>query len=469
MKRALLILIFISISLMSISQPIPDSLRKHYDAAASTLEKGQILANYITTLKGNSSEQMKILLPQLAYFSERKDETGVGYTHLYMGILDVKMDDPNEALKHGIAAFKIFEETQDTFALLKNYTLIGNCYWFSGNLEESLREWKHGLPAARIFDLHYYSRFLNNIAGCFNDMKLPDSAMPYIQEALSVGYRKQDSLDISYSLEAMGQTYISMGQNEVGRTFLHQSLSYLRKNSSFYYTYGAAAATILNQISQSFFNSAQYDSSLTYARQALFYNNPDIQSVNSESYTLLSKVFDMKSKRDSANEYYRRAAEIQNAVLSDEKSKNIQNQRFKEDLRQQELALQKEEAKTKRRQNIDYALIALGIISFTMVFLILSRSFITNERLIRYLGVLALLLTFEFINLLAHTFVEDLTNHSQVLVLLLLVGIAALLIPLHHRAEKWTISKLIEKNKKVRLAAAKLTIEKLEPKAEVSE
>jgi hypothetical protein len=71
-------------------------------------------------------------------------------------------------------------------------------------------------------------------------------------------------------------------------------------------------------------------------------------------------------------------------------------------------------------------------------------------------------MVFEFINLLVHAYLEELTNHAQVLVLLMLVGIAALLIPLHHRLEKWAIVKLIEKNKRVRLAAAKLTIEKLE-------
>ena len=40
-----------------------------------------------------------------------------------------------------------------------------------------------------------------------------------------------------------------------------------------------------------------------------------------------------------------------------------------------------------------------------------------------------------------------------------MVGIAALLIPVHHKLEKWTIVKLIEKNKRVRLAAARATIE----------
>ena len=79
---------------------------------------------------------------------------------------------------------------------------------------------------------------------------------------------------------------------------------------------------------------------------------------------------------------------------------------------------------------------------------------------------MALLVVFEFINLLVHPFLEEFTNHSQILMLLLLVGLAALLIPLHHRMEKWTINKLIEKNKERRLADAKKTIEKLEANVE---
>jgi hypothetical protein len=46
--------------------------------------------------------------------------------------------------------------------------------------------------------------------------------------------------------------------------------------------------------------------------------------------------------------------------------------------------------------------------------------------------------------------------------LLALVGLAALLIPLHHKLEHWAVHKLIEKNKQSRLEAAKKTIEQLE-------
>ncbi|MBK8494438.1 MAG: hypothetical protein IPL50_04990 [Chitinophagaceae bacterium] len=68
---------------------------------------------------------------------------------------------------------------------------------------------------------------------------------------------------------------------------------------------------------------------------------------------------------------------------------------------------------------------------------------------------MALLIVFEFLNLLLHPFLERVTHHLPVLMLLALVAIAALLAPLHHKVEKWATAKLVEKNKKIRLAAAK--------------
>jgi hypothetical protein len=79
--------------------------------------------------------------------------------------------------------------------------------------------------------------------------------------------------------------------------------------------------------------------------------------------------------------------------------------------------------------------------------------------------VTALLVVFEFFNLLLHPFLQRITHHSPMLMLLALVCIAALLVPLHQKVEKWATSKLVEKNKQIRLAAAKKTIQQLEIKA----
>ena len=135
---------------------------------------------------------------------------------------------------------------------------------------------------------------------------------------------------------------------------------------------------------------------------------------------------------------------------------------FNEQIRSIEEDARQKEAEEQRKQNLQYAIIALGIIVLLSLYLSLSRSFITNTNLIKFFGVIALLIVFEFLNLLLHPFLERITHHSPLLMLLALVCIAALLVPLHHKLEHWATTKLVEKNKKIRLAAAKKTIAELE-------
>jgi len=149
-------------------------------------------------------------------------------------------------------------------------------------------------------------------------------------------------------------------------------------------------------------------------------------------------------------------------VFSNKINQQIQVMTFDEELRQQELATEKIKAEEQRKQNIQFALIAFGIITFIILFLLFSRSIVANERLISFFGVLGLLIVFEFINLLIHPWLSRFTHESPVLMLLALVIVASLLIPLHHRLERWIKERMIEKNKAIRLAAAKKTIEKLE-------
>jgi amino acid permease len=168
------------------------------------------------------------------------------------------------------------------------------------------------------------------------------------------------------------------------------------------------------------------------------------------------------SNSDSAIKYFKIYRAANERVFNTQAIQQTQLLTFEDELRQQKLADDKIKTEEQRQQNLQYALIALGIIIFIILFLLLSRSFITNTRLIEFFGVLALLIVFEFLNLLLHPFLERVTNHTPVVMLLALVCIAAILIPLHRRVEKWSTAKLVEKNKRIRLALAKKTIEKLE-------
>ncbi len=76
---------------------------------------------------------------------------------------------------------------------------------------------------------------------------------------------------------------------------------------------------------------------------------------------------------------------------------------------------------------------------------------------------------FEFINLLIHPYLAAAAHHSPVLMLLVLVAIAALLVPFHHKLEHWITHRMIAKNRRLRLAAAKRIVAKLEEDTDVSQ
>ena len=110
----------------------------------------------------------------------------------------------------------------------------------------------------------------------------------------------------------------------------------------------------------------------------------------------------------------------------------------------------------------DFPIWAAIVITLGIFLLIFSRTAVVGAKAIKNLSLIALLLFFEFINLLLHPFLDRITNHSPILMLLCMAAIAGLLIPLHHRMEKLITNMLVSKNNRVRLEAARKTIEELE-------
>ena len=90
----------------------------------------------------------------------------------------------------------------------------------------------------------------------------------------------------------------------------------------------------------------------------------------------------------------------------------------------------------------------VAIITFLILFFTLSRSIIVKEKFIEFFGILGLLAVFEFINLFIHPYLSRVTNDSHFLMLAVLIAIGALLIPLHHKLEKWITKIMVEKIKR---------------------
>ena len=286
-----------------------------------------------------------------------------------------------------------------------------------------------------------------------------DSSLMYSQRAYEIFTRLKIVSNNPYVFINLGGVHSKLGNTPLAMGYFNMALN--RSEGANNIRYRNLTCTAL---AEHFQRNNQTDSCAFYARKAIeTVNNTPFFYLSSKPAKLLSDMYE-KTNCDSTLKYAKLIKTANDSLTSNKTNQQILLMTFEEDLRQQEAAAEKIKEEQQRKQNIQYALLALGIITFIITFLLLSRRHITNTKLIQFLGVVALLLVFEFLNLLLHPFLERITHHSPVLMLLALVCIAALLVPLHHKLEKWATHKLVEKNKAIRLAAAKKTIEELEKK-----
>ena len=284
----------------------------------------------------------------------------------------------------------------------------------------------------------------------FSSIKQKDSALYYAQRGYELCLSKNIEFSLPASLIQLARVnYYDLNNKSIALEYMKKAL-----DTKFGVENSDAFVGVNNALAGLFQSQSMPDS-------ALYYNNRALGKLGKARFTRSLYVYGLYKKiysdinSDSALKYYKLYEIAKDSI---DKMSNAQQQQLlsiKKDLEIEKVSLQ-------RQQNIQFALIAIGIILLITFYLLLSRSFITNTKLIEFFGVVALLIVFEFLNLLLHPFLERITNHSPLLMLLALVCIAALLVPLHHKVEHWATAKLVEKNKKIRLASAKKTIEELE-------
>ena len=459
MKKLTICLMFFSCTLNSYSQPLPDSTKVKYYAAKADKEKGKCLLDYFGSQVLNDTKTKADILLLKGWFEKQHDDAGKNYTNIGLAwILETNGDFPG-SLNLLFSVLPKFEQRKDSFGIFNTYGIIARTYMSTKDYVQAAKYNKMEIEFADN-DKNLLSTIYNGIACIYGEGKMADSGMVYAEKAVKMDRELKNDKQLAVSTSTLGENYIAAGEHDV-------ALPFLRRTAAFYKRDGASDpyldAYLKNDFAEVFLATKMYDSSRYYARQALLVSLPfDIKDQSMRSYEYLYKGFEQTNQKDSLNKYFRLSMVIKDSLLSLEKVKSIQALTFQEQLRQQEADAEKARAEEERQQNIQYALMALSIISLVIVFLLLSRRHITNPKLIEFLGVVALLVVFEFLNLLLHPLLENVTHHSPLLMLMAFVCIAALLVPLHHKLEYWATHTLVEKNKATRLTAAKKTIELLD-------
>ncbi len=359
-----------------------------------------------------------------------------------------------KALEYNLRKLQLEEKRNNprnlAFALLNT----GIVYRYQEQYEEALVYYyrsdsvikQHGLEDAK-----YY--IFMNLGDAYDKLNNTDSAFSYFNKSLIISNNLKNDDYIGNSMTGLGHTYLKQKNYPFALLNYRTAIHYLEiANDDIVLceaTLGLAGLFQKQNIN---------DSAVFYANRSLSIAVKDgFLEKQLEATEFLARHYDEIKNTDSAFAYLKRVQVLNDSVNSKSKIREIQMISGNERLRQLELEENRKIAQRERKQQLQYLFIGIFIPGFFLLTLLLSRIRI-HARVIKILGILSLLILFEYLTLLLHPTVAELTNHTPVYEMLIFVSIASLLIPAHHRIEQWLIQKLIHRNGSIRLKKFKLKV-----------
>ena len=443
-----------------------DSLRQEIKRTKDLKERfnllSQLSAEYMQ--RGYTDSMKSITKDMLSIARKSHNDTLVAKSYLYIGNYLVGKADFEASLEFYFKALHLAEEMKHSEMLILLNNNIGGEYEDLNNYNEAIkytRKVKQLLADDLINEASNNTgntetamaekrrknllRVFNNwhMAYDYLNMNKPDSALTYLNLASNfIKAHKLAGNQTNFIQAHINWTYAQVYEQLNNPAVAAQYQHAIKFSDSLKITTPMVLA--LNSYGRFLYKQAMYEHarlSAIKALQAAQKTNFALEIINSASS--LSKIYTAMKMPDSANYYYRLKDTYQEKIFNQQRISRLQDITFTEQIHQAEEQARQAELEEQRKQNIQYAGIAIAIITFIVVFLLLSRATKVSPRLIEFLGVVGLLILFEFINLILHPFIGEYTHHSPLLMLIIMVFIAALLVPMHHKIEHWMKHKFI--------------------------
>ncbi len=457
MKKILILLLFLSLSYNIHAQK--DSVTLPQELLKSTPKEKFYTLNNICTYyyQAGRSDSMLIYARELLKISQLiKNDSFVIASYKVLGNCSRLKSDYISAIEYYFIAVHLAENKENLTGLLAIlYNNIGDNYNKLGYHEEAL---KYLNKAQQLISANGASFVKNavyiytNLAETFLWTGKPDSALLYVQRAEQVNLKARDHYIESAIYLVYGMTYEKLqADSDLAENYYKKAIAFSDSMLDYKHLANSSKEYARFLLRRDKYNAAKY-----YALYSLKLSGRyDYKDNIIENAALLNKIYDHQKLTDSAYYFSRLKNEYSDSVFNMQKQNQLLSMTFNEQIREKEEEERKTEEEKQRKLNIQYSSIAIALVTFIILFLILSNSIIVNARIIVFLGEVGLLISFEFINLVIHPTIERLAHHSPFIILLILVILASLLIPIHHRLEEYIKHKLVEKNQRIKISRAK--------------
>jgi len=442
--RFLLIVIIIGYSFSSKSQEIRDSLlsivnstekldtsfinaerefvyyymdRNEFDSAALFANKEREHAELIRWKKG----QISARLDYAVILSQSGD---------YISALEKLYD-----------ALKIAENDRPE-SISPIYALIASLYSRLQNYPEAIRCLKTSLQLGNSIIVNHPDIY-SNLGDNFSKNNQLDSALKYQDIAYRISQQANNQRWLTHSFCNLGNIYSKLSDLVKSNYYYALALSspYINKLDNVETSTLKFEACI--GLSKNYKILRLNDSVYYYAQKASYFSSKIPDFTNSiESIKVLVDLFKMKRNTDSIVKYQTALLVLQDSAKLLQRDKKMEEITINETYRQTEKRIVQLKQKKIRQNNIQLSIIGFFIPFFSALVYLIGKKRKRNSKIILGLGIVSLLMLFEFISLLVHPSVEKITNHNSILMFISLLLIASILVPLHHKLERFVKEKL---------------------------
>ncbi|MBS1749053.1 MAG: tetratricopeptide repeat protein [Bacteroidetes bacterium] len=342
------------------------------------------------------------------------------------------------ALELNLKKLEIEEKRNNPYNLASVLMNIGIVYVFQ---EEYYKGLQYYSKADSIISQYNIEPFKYNIAlnigDVYDRLNLTDSAYSYFNKSLDIANKLKNGDLIGTSMTGLGHTYTKQKNYPFALMRYQTAIPFLKaaNDNDIFCEATLGLAALYQQLNKK--DSAIYYATLSMATA----KKSGFLSHEMEAAGLLVNDYKDKKNIDSAFAYMSYVQHLNDTINSRSKIKEIQIMSSNEQLRQAEMEENRLIALRNRAQQMQLLFIGIFIVFLFLLTAILNRIRI-RVRIVKVLGVISLLMFFEYLTLLLHPNVKEITHHTPVFEIMIFVAIAAILIPAHHRIEHWLIEKL---------------------------
>lgn len=446
MKKLLILLIaIINYTLLFSYSNLTDSLRNrmlYSETDTTKIDFSIKLALEYETLNPDSA----YLLSVQAYKKSVKINylDGISRSATIVGGIYLNTGNYSKALEYYLKKLKAEEKRGNSEILTVAIMQIAMVYQLEGEYKKAA---DYAFRADSIIDAQKISRLkiysLTNLGDLFEKEGNIALALNYTEKAFTLALKENNTAFIGTTLNNLGNIYSKSNNPSAAIQYYSGSIPYLKAIND-----NPALAEATLGLAKQFNITNKPDSALFYSKKS-YEISKGYMDKQLNACLFLTEFYKRHSDLQNAFAFQEEVLKLKDAIFSKDRIARSQFLTLEEELRQKELAEKKLEEAHNRKMKLQYLTIGLLLPILFFITLYLSNKKI-KPRYIELLGLISLMLTFEYIMLLIHPLVVKITNHIPFYQLLIFAVIASILSPIHHRVEKWLI-KILTKKEKVSL------------------